>query len=442
MKQLERLVIENFQSHGFTEIGFAPGFNVIVGASDQGKSAIIRALKWLFFNEPRGSDFIRVGATGCRVTVFMNDGTVIARERTPTKNRYYLQLPGQEEEVYEGFGNRVPWEVQRAAGLAKVQLDEGLEVMLNLGEQLEAPFLLAETGSVKAKAMGRFYGVHIVDAALRDTVRDMTRAQQEERRLQEQLAEVCDRLKQFTDLPRLAAQIAATRAKLEQLTVLAGQQKTYESLQKDLAMVKGHISQEIEVLRQLDQIPQAGEMYIAAVNLWSRLGQLTEKQLALQKTKMELAVAENVLSASSDLAIAEEKLAAAQKCRQQGEQLAQLHREQRRAATVIARAEEIMAATATLDKTWELIATYEEKRRQLERIEGLYREQVQLRQKIRQAEKALVKFKAQLQDLAAQYRTLLLKLGKCPLCLTDVTPIVLDRILAEYDEGGIKGNGL
>ena len=122
MKKLQRLTIENFQSHEFTQIDFSPGFNVIVGQSDQGKSALIRALKWLIYNEPRGVDFIRVGATRSSVTILLTDGTQITRERTPSRNRYYLLIPGQEENIFEGFGSRVPQEIQDALGMGKSKI--------------------------------------------------------------------------------------------------------------------------------------------------------------------------------------------------------------------------------------------------------------------------------------------------------------------------------
>jgi exonuclease SbcC len=60
---IKKLSLRNFQSHRETDLEFSPGLNIIVGPSDQGKSAIIRALRWLFYNEPRGTGFIRVGET-------------------------------------------------------------------------------------------------------------------------------------------------------------------------------------------------------------------------------------------------------------------------------------------------------------------------------------------------------------------------------------------
>ena len=74
MSSLRKLTVENFQSHEHSEVIFGPGLNVIVGPSDFGKLALVRALRWLFYNEPRGANFISAWARTCRVTVEMDDG--------------------------------------------------------------------------------------------------------------------------------------------------------------------------------------------------------------------------------------------------------------------------------------------------------------------------------------------------------------------------------
>ena len=51
MIYLKRVRLENFQSHKNSIIDFDRGLNVIVGPSDSGKSAIIRAIKWALYNE-------------------------------------------------------------------------------------------------------------------------------------------------------------------------------------------------------------------------------------------------------------------------------------------------------------------------------------------------------------------------------------------------------
>ena len=53
---IKQLNIHNFQSHEDSSLNFTEGVNVIIGASDSGKSAIIRALKFVVYNSPSGSD--------------------------------------------------------------------------------------------------------------------------------------------------------------------------------------------------------------------------------------------------------------------------------------------------------------------------------------------------------------------------------------------------
>ncbi|AYO30533.1 hypothetical protein D2962_07770 [Biomaibacter acetigenes] len=97
MSYIKSIKLVNFQSHKNTEISLDEGLTVILGPTDQGKSAIIRALKWVLYNEPRGTDFITVGCKYCRVTLEMSNGTVIIRERDGNKNRYILRKDGQEQ---------------------------------------------------------------------------------------------------------------------------------------------------------------------------------------------------------------------------------------------------------------------------------------------------------------------------------------------------------
>jgi exonuclease SbcC len=54
---IDSLSIQNFQSHEKTELEFDEGINIIIGQSDSGKSAILRALNWVVNNKPNGEAF-------------------------------------------------------------------------------------------------------------------------------------------------------------------------------------------------------------------------------------------------------------------------------------------------------------------------------------------------------------------------------------------------
>ena len=114
MIYIKKIELINFQSHSHTEIEFDRGLNVILGNSDAGKTAILRAIKWALYNEPRGDYFIRQGEKNVSVKIVFSNGVVVERSRTPSKNSYYLLDAQGEEMRFEGFGLDVPKEITDA----------------------------------------------------------------------------------------------------------------------------------------------------------------------------------------------------------------------------------------------------------------------------------------------------------------------------------------
>jgi DNA repair ATPase RecN len=92
---IKQITVENFQSWKKGTIELAPNgqLTVLTGSSDSGKTAIgIRALRWLLYNIPQGTDFIRVGCTFARVSVLYESGHTVIRERSTSKNQYKIIL--------------------------------------------------------------------------------------------------------------------------------------------------------------------------------------------------------------------------------------------------------------------------------------------------------------------------------------------------------------
>ncbi len=237
MNGFKKLVIDNFQSHEHTEIELTDGLNVFVGPSDSGKSAILRALKWVLFNTPRGTDFIRTGAKECRVCLILNDGTEILRIRTHgSVNRYVLRTPDGNELVFQGFGNTVPEEITRLHGITPVHLDQK-ELILHFGTQLESPFLLFESNQNKAKTIGRISGAHLIDNALKKTSSDRLALGGEIRRLEMEKARLEEKLKPYSNLAELETKY------------LIAEQTFHEVRQK--RKLKEHLKKEMENLAKM-----------------------------------------------------------------------------------------------------------------------------------------------------------------------------------------------
>jgi exonuclease SbcC len=193
--------IVNFQSHKDTTINFVQGLNALIGESNQGKTAILRAINWALYNEPKGSDFIRTGESKCKVTLKFSDGSVIERERDRSSSGTYrvTDANGKTTE-YKGFGNDIPIEVANTHQMPKVYLAKDYQENLNVASQLDPPFLIGTTGANRAAAIGRLIGVQIVDGAISQASKNIKALQKDIKKLEEDHEKNLNDLKSFDDM--------------------------------------------------------------------------------------------------------------------------------------------------------------------------------------------------------------------------------------------------
>jgi hypothetical protein len=264
MKYISKIIIENFQSHSLSVFTLKQGLNVIVGPSDSGKSAVIRALKWVLYNEPAGDFFIREGEKECSVTVEFNDGTTLKRYRSRSKNGYVLINPDDEEMRFEGIGSGVPKEIVDATGITKIILDQDSSSAINLGEQLEGPFLLTEKPSTRANAIGRLVGVNLLDDALRDVLRDIRSISL---RNEEALIKLDEEIKDFEYLDELRNRSMISSAfikEAENLLEVKTRLEFYFKSLNDISIEKNH---QLDSLIKLSDIDNAKQDIEVAANL-------------------------------------------------------------------------------------------------------------------------------------------------------------------------------
>jgi hypothetical protein len=234
MRHISRITVSNFQSHEDSTIELpGPGtLTVVTGASDSGKTALVsRALRWLFLNQPQGDSFIRSGATAAKVTVEYDDGWLVERERTPSRNQYHIYLPDADEpQVFEGFGSSVPLEVQQVAGVAPVRIGD-LDLTLNLSSQLESAFLGSSISSTaRARVLGVLAGTEAIDQAAKDVGTDLHRARRDETRLEGELTTIQQGIDQLSWVEPMGALLDAAAIVVDKLRAATSKLERIEQL--------------------------------------------------------------------------------------------------------------------------------------------------------------------------------------------------------------------
>jgi DNA repair protein SbcC/Rad50 len=166
---LSRLDINNFQS--LKDVHLDLGLlTVIVGDSNCGKSATIRALQALASNA-RGSSFVTLGQKAASVSASSDDFKVTL-EKSEGSSSYKLSSLASPEVSYTKLAGDVPKEITDILGLEPIR--EGSSI--NFAGQHDSPFLLTDSGSSVARTLGDLTNVIVVFEAVREANRIRTSA--------------------------------------------------------------------------------------------------------------------------------------------------------------------------------------------------------------------------------------------------------------------------
>ena len=125
-----KVTIENFQSISKGELEFTQGINIIVGQSNSGKSAILRALKGAVLNTSGSQKYIKNGTKGFKVGIDYQ-GNSIEWSRTLRSPEYVIN-----GEKYAKIGSSNLLDFLDNSGFT---LDENKSLM-NVESELELPF--------------------------------------------------------------------------------------------------------------------------------------------------------------------------------------------------------------------------------------------------------------------------------------------------------------
>lgn len=117
---INKIIINGFQSHKHTELNLSDGINILVGQSNSGKSAIIRALNWVFTNRPLGDGFIKHGEKESLVSIH-KPGITVTRLRNQKDNKYIISV-NNTTTAFTSFGQEVPPQIVDIIGISDINI--------------------------------------------------------------------------------------------------------------------------------------------------------------------------------------------------------------------------------------------------------------------------------------------------------------------------------
>lgn len=272
---IKSLSIQNYQSHKDTHLEFNKGVNIIIGASDSGKSAILRALRWLAWNRPSGDAMRSHWGGKTRVELF-------------TDNVHLVRSKDKEEEYilgdthFKAFRTEVPKEIQDVLNITEV----------NLQRQLDAPFLLSNTPGEVASYFNRIARLDKIDSGtqnINSAIRTLTQTislQEDQVKVQSAELSKFDHLEKFEvdlevleDMDKRYVNKLRTETKLE---TLIGNIKDTEA---DIEEASGILVFEKDVDSLLGKYREKEEVFHSYLSLQSSIDDLVDVGAEMDQQK-------------------------------------------------------------------------------------------------------------------------------------------------------------
>ncbi len=306
MKYIQSIQLKNFQSHIDSTLNFSSGLNVIVGPSDSGKTSVIRAIKWVLYDEPQGDAVLRTGTDEVYVKIEMSDGSWIEKSRKKKKTLYVLyDILTSKKETFQGSRGDVK---QRVGAILGMRFDEdGGKASYNLQEQLAAPFLLSDGGPTKAAAIGQLIGLDIIDEATQGTRSDITSKKQQINRILKEESRLDEILRQYEGLEKTEIQLNKTENLLSRISQ---RQNSMERAMELSAIAEQLFSQIGDVKNDLNKYQTLEE----CIKIHERIRSLSEAyhfqvQLLQKKQMLEVSIEKNlqILSNTEEVEKAQDK---------------------------------------------------------------------------------------------------------------------------------------
>lgn len=230
---IDKISLNNFQSHTNTTLELSPGINVITGRSDSGKSAILRALYYIRYHRPLSNNYPshwikdkKGNLSGeSKITITSQKGT-LSKSRTKDSTTYNIN--GLE---LSAMGSTLPDQVESFFNLSEV----------NIQRQFDSHFLLSETPGAVVKFFNDLVHLDEIDLYLSAIDKRKRQTSSELKSLDASIEETERKLKAFDYLEKseeLCSTLEAIDQNLEMISgdeaLLSDTLKSYSELSFEL----------------------------------------------------------------------------------------------------------------------------------------------------------------------------------------------------------------
>lgn len=276
---LERIHISDFQCHESLGIAFDPKVTCLIGPSDIGKSAVLRAIRWAAFNRPLGDACVRDGTERSTVKLLV-DGKTIRRRRGKGINLYEL-----DKQRFVAFGNNVPEQIENLLNLSDA----------NVQGQHDPSFWFSLSPPEVARQLNQVVDLDVMDAVASRVAARVRSVGAEQGVVTKRLTEAQGELEGLSYVPEMEEEIEKLEALEESCITDESGLLELESVIEDVEEAKANVV-EVPDLSGLEKLADVWQMAeVERVPLRWVVGNIDELRNKVVYTQIELTKAEEVM---------------------------------------------------------------------------------------------------------------------------------------------------
>lgn len=440
---IDKIVLENFQSHAYSEYELKNGLNVFMGKSSSGKSAIQRALSWVYENEGKNPRrFIKNGEDYARVSLFLSNGFVISRvveKKKNGKNGYEVYNPNDGTTTY--YNTKSLPLIQDYLGFNELQIDEKRSIPLNFQKQGASWFFIGDgfTDTDRAKVIGAVYQTHFVDAAIKDLEAESKKQLIRMKERKQDIQKTEEAMGRYDYLPDWEKRIREAESRLEKLRTLEEKANRVKGLVEEIKNIERQIVENERIIQRLSILPELEKR-------WEEVKRKEEKRKAIEERKTELEVLdlrirkeESVLrslnqveQAAKRMSVLDKKVDTYRQMYERWEKAAKLEQDLETISSALERAQKTAVALKRINEAEEKWEQTRMLRDRCEKAKELFRELSEIIRKGKVERANIQSLEAENRKDVAEYQRLLGEIGTCPLCQSHVTQETIERIAQSY----------
>lgn len=253
MTHISEIIIQGFQIHEDTHMYLSPNLNAIIGETDQGKSSVFRAIRWVARNLPNTESYINHNLKKALVALVLSNGFKVERYRDNKENLYRIYKDGGLIHELKAIRGSVPDKVMEILNMTE----------LNFEKQFTMPFMISESGGEVARMWNKVSGMDLADImkknlsfTLKETKKDLEDTSnkiQDEIDLQLQLEPVREARKHFNKALEIDEQIKSNTEEADTVRSLIGKIEELQDTFDYYSILKDFLEADVKHLDSLKQ---------------------------------------------------------------------------------------------------------------------------------------------------------------------------------------------